>query len=209
MLQLVNIAANTYFRYRPRGSQAAPETVLPGVYYLLYGNLCDHDKKRFPSVAATDDHGRFCRLLPPDRWIKTILDGFIPPEMGVARDAANVDVDDIETLTEIAAQFRVPLNLVQRLRTWQRRELCRVLLSYQKLGYARIGCIAPLSAGKTLFGLIACRLVEPALVAAPRHLHSEWREQAERWALACPAITTPESLHKIGPEEYASLLTRA
>lgn len=42
-------------------------------------------------------------------------------------------------------------------------------------------------------------------MAAPRHVHSTWENEAKKWGLKCPIITTYESLHRV-PEDLDVLI---
>ena len=164
------------------------EAIPDGVYYALYGKLSEQQKRNLHPIAGQSPKGTFSWLLPAERWIKYIVEGYIAPE------SSFFDRGKYANLPEHAFH-----------RAWVKYMLEAARACYKKSGYVRRGCVAPLGAGKTLFGLALCEEFQPAIVAAPTYLHKSWRDEAQKWGVTCPTLSTYESLKKHLDKPYRTL----
>lgn len=186
MLQRIEVKPNTYARYK-----AENEFIPAGIYYKTNARLNTNErlKKGLRSVAAQDEKGQFCWLLPYEQWVKRVTEGFTPPEFRLyGNDYCETGVREFFDLTPA---------LWSQLRTWQKQSLADIVACAGKTGgYAR-SQIARIGAGKTLFGLCVLNSAEKPVAVAPSYLHRGWKEEAIKWGLKMPHITTYESAHHV------------
>lgn len=179
MLKLIEVKENTLTRYKQE------ENYIPaGKYYQYQGRPTDKQKKIYNLIACGGCKGyTFMWLAPYEPWVKRLQDGQLFKE-----PAINEEPD--WSLIKFGPN---------KLRAWQKQTIkeawnhLRSGLPYRK------GWIAKLGAGKTLAGLLLCQLFEPneAAVLVSRYLHSTWRDEAEKWGLECPIISTYEGAKKL------------
>lgn len=202
MLTLVNVQADTYFRYR--GKEPGPkEAIEPGSYYLLRGGrLSDVQKKQFSPKAAEGPEG-FCWLFPAERWIKATIDRFTPPEGSLY---GKVNTDSPKTLQAIAEATKVPVSTVEAARRWQRSLVADGMVALERVGYFRRGVKAGLGAGKCFGGLLLGQLCTKPLFVAPKYIHTEWYEEAKRWGFPKPTVTTYESAYKFQAKGHDGII---
>ena len=177
MLTLMEIAEKQITRYKQ------PENFIPaGKYYIYLGRPTDKQKKMFNLVACQRGN-RFLWLAPYEQWVKRLKDGqlFKEPNLSEEPDWSLIGFNP------------------DTLRDWQKR-IVKEAWNYLRAGLNyRKGWIAKLGAGKTLAGLLLCQLFEQneTAVLVDRYLHSTWKDEAEKWGLACPIVSTYESCHKL------------
>lgn len=189
MLERIQVAG--YTRYK------TTDPIPDGIYYRTSKRLHLEPqlKSSLAAVAAQDKNGRFCWLIPYEPWVKRHVESYTPPEASIY---GNVDLNDKATVTAIKGMFKITDKLWSQLRTWHKKKLGDVCFSVHKTGQYRRGEIAPLGAGKTLFGLCVAQGFESPVVLAPQHLHSTWAAEADKWGLALPRMSTYESAQKVG-----------
>lgn len=186
MLTQIEVQPGQYVRYK------SAEPVPPGLYYFTRQRFDGPAAKKLKSaIAATPVErkggGGFMWLVPYERWVKRIVEGYVPPEV------AGYDVGGTTAAPENALHIE---HCWEKLRPWQKQFCTQAIVSLSRLGYYRRGWIAPLGAGKTLAGLCALNNFERPLVIAPPSLHATWAEEATKWGLTCPRFTTYQSAHK-------------
>jgi hypothetical protein len=145
----------------------------------------------YPFLACQNGKSdRFCWLLPEKPWIlKNLFD-----QQVVYRLDKSLPVERLQKKMQ-----EIPFV------KWQKKELEEIVL-YLQLGYSfRKGVIAGLGAGKTLYALVLQVLGEQ-LYICPKHLKSSVIDEAEKWNLPVPIITTPESCHKFGDVKWTSVI---
>lgn len=200
MLERIEVN-NDYSRYKSPG-----EIIPPGLYYKTHArlNLNEKLKKGLRSIPAQHlATTRFCWLLPYEPWVKRLIEQYEPPEANLYGRA---DLDDEGTLQEIQDALFLRSSTWQILRPWQKQGLGDVALTLRKAGYYRRGIVAPIGAGKTLFGLCVCTGCQRPVVLAPSHLHSTWSDEARKFGLNVPHISTYESAHHVGQEPDCVIL---
>ena len=191
MLTKIQIEENSgWVRYK------SDEPIKPGPYFTYLARLSAEDKERFKQqlapIAAQDGAGRFSWLLPYERWVKCVMDSFIPPELHMYGQV----VDSPASRRELVQFLDISMESVNGLRDWQRGFLYDYLYSVeQREGYRR-GAIVPLGGGKTLAGLCIAKAHKAPIVLAPSYLHGEWQREADKWGFKCPTVSTYESAHK-------------
>lgn len=175
---IVTIQKDTFTRYK------SPQKIPPGDYIFKRG-LTKRQKEIYPAIPAQSDKIKFCWLIPADDYAVRELEG----------DEYEYNLD-CPMYTPLIPTF---------LRPWQQKFLKKVSEALEQKKQFRKALIAGLGTGKTLIFLLICNTVKSteSLYVAPRHLHSTVRDEAKKWELPCPLITTPESLHKY---EYAKIL---
>lgn len=166
------------------------DTPVPaGEYFLYEGRPSEVVKKQLALLAVTPPPsarlGPFARLAPAAEWVGWVLSGgvFVPETSRYGLNAPEElwDILDFDP---------------ERLRPWQRR-FVEDAYNALSVGYNyRRAALVSLGGGKSLAALLLTRLGERALIVAPKHVHSTWRDQAERWGIPCPPVTTPESSHR-------------
>lgn len=191
MLQRIEVKPHTYCRYK-----APEEQIAAGLYYKTNARLNTNErlKKGLRSIAAQDDKGRFCWLLPYEPWVKQVTEGFVPPETNLYGKG---DLTDKKFVAALLDYFGITQDLFNSLRQWQRAGLADIALCVSHAGsYAR-SQIARIGAGKTLFGLCVLNSAEMPVAVAPLHLHRSWLEEAKKWNLRAPRMTSYESAHHV------------
>lgn len=164
--------------------------IAPGTYYQLQIRKPDYlTKKRFGLIAAHRDR-QFKWLAVYEPWVKFVLEGLFVKETSCYGRQEDL---------------RIYEDLPPNLYSWQRRFLSDCATTILAGYNYRRGAVVSLGGGKTLVGLLLCQLGERACVLAPRHVHSTWKEQAERWGLECPIVSTYESAHRIAPVDVLIL----
>lgn len=163
----------------------------PGDYYEV--NLTKKEKeqvdfelikKQLGLKAVSDPYGRFHWLCVYADWIKWALTGVWIQESSTygKRNPGAWDLINFDPST---------------LYPWQRAwvEDC---VSCTSAGFQyRRAAIVGLGGGKSLPALLCLSLCDKAAVVAPRHVHSTWRDQAAKWNLPLPILTTYESCHRL------------
>lgn len=165
------------------------QTPLAGDYLIFPGKPTQELKDRFPFVAATGPGG-FRWLVKAETWVYRLLLG-LDIEEGLE---GAVDVNPIITASNHVRKILVADG--GDFREWQKRAIKEVVSTVRDGRPWRKGLIVGLGGGKTLFTLLLCQ-IPGSVYVAPRHLHSTIREEAAKWALEMPAITTPESAKKL------------
>lgn len=190
MLERIEVK-NNYCRYKSPG-----EMIPDGLYYRTNArlNLNEKLKKGLRAVPAQNEQGRFCWLLNYEPWVKRLIEGYEPPEY---RLYDQVDLEDPDTEQVVKDEFFLPSGIWETLRVWQRQKLADVAVCLQKAGFYRRGIVAPIGSGKTLFGLCVAAGAKRPCVLAPSHLHSTWADEARKFGLGCPYISTYESAHHV------------
>ena len=167
----------------------------PGDYYRLNGSLKKQDKETFKQrlapLACTDSRGAFCWLMPYERWVKDVYDGRI------YKQAYEVEDSD-ENRKELAEALAVPRDLVEQLRSWQRMMLYEHEVEHAAGQSYRRAAVVRVGGGKSLFGLLLSRRYSHPAVLAPAYVHRSWIDEASKWGLVCPALSTYQSAHKLG-----------
>lgn len=169
------------------------EPVPPGRYFLSDRRLPRSERRVLGAIAATytspGSPSRYVDLLPPYIYVRRALAGFLHPEPSCYGVDHEFDGDWPERVRELAPQFRA----------WQRAFLLDAQSCLRKLGYYRRGAIVRMGGGKTLLGLCLASRFPDAVVFAPRYLHQVWRDEATKWGLPCPRLSTYESAKKVAP----------
>lgn len=160
------------------------QVIRPGEYYRCDVRRPDDVlKKRLGMMAVSDPAGRFMWICPYAAWVKHVIGGLILPELACYNQSDRTD-----------------WNLIgidpARLRPYQRKFIVDGWNTVTNGHNYRRGLIVGLGGGKTLMGLSLCQLGEVSVVAAPRHVHSTWENEAKKWGLRPPILTTYESLHR-------------
>lgn len=95
-----------------------------------------------------------------------------------------------------------------RLRRWQVQKVADFLSCILEERPYRKGIIAPLGAGKTLFGLVLASMVgaENTLIVCPTFLKREWESESAKFGFFPPECTTYESAKKLGERQYKLLI---
>lgn len=194
MLTKTQVKPKEFTLWKPKDDDSEPVYVEPGTYYRINGSIKkdarEYFKNRLAPLACTDHSGMFCWLMPYERWVKDVYDGKL--QIG----APKID-DNEENQSELAKSLGVKLELVQQLRSWQRKllyehEVARDQgLSFRRAAGVRIG------GGKSLFGGLLGRTYKHPVVLAPSYLHSTWKDEADKWGFKCPKLSTYQSAHKI------------
>lgn len=159
------------------------EKPIPPGEYMVVGNPSKEEKQQFPIYPAQGLNGF--------RWILKMEDWVYQEKFGLSTQVELSDDEynslDLNAADDAAYRFN--------LRKWQERLFNEVLDTLENSLAFRKGLIAPVGAGKTLFFLLLAQL-GPTLYIAPRHLHGTITDEAIKWDLELPVITTPESCHK-------------
>ena len=176
MIKQITVEPNGgWFRYK------SETPIDPGTYFQVPGRPSQQQRKALSATAATDPNGRFVWLAPAEPWVQRLMIGKLTPQpwrFPLAVDWAAMRVDP------------------DKLRAWQRQFLSDAFTCVARgFPYHRAGVVT-LGGGKTLAGLALCQLGEVAVVAASTYLHSTWREEAAKWNMECPILSTYESIHK-------------
>jgi superfamily II DNA or RNA helicase len=194
LLTKVEVKGNGWFQWRPKDDTSTPVPIEAGEYYAVVGQLKkeykDTFKNRMAPQAAVDPNGRFQWLLPYEKWVKAAIDGALNLQRyGEVEDGG----DSREVL---AASFNVDRGLVDHLRSWQRDFLYDFLVAQEAgLEYRRAAVIR-VGGGKTLCGLLLARKHKTPLVLAPSYCWNSWKDEATKWKLDCPKLSTYQSAHK-------------
>lgn len=186
MLYLKTVEPEQYKRYK------SEDFVPAGTYYVASGRFSDVQKKQLSPIACSSKTGAFCWLLPAERWIKVLADGFTPPERnlyGRVRPTPG-------SLAHLRDVYGLRAEVLEQQRKWQTTALMDAVHSLETTNFYRRGYVAPLGAGKTLHGLALTQLGDNPLVVAPKYLHDEWRTEARKWGFDEPEVTTYQSAHK-------------
>jgi len=165
---------NGYYRYK------TPVALEPGEYIVAPKPTAEM-KRYYPFIATSGPRG-FQWLLPAEDWVLERLYGL----------KSQYEVEPIDT-TEA---FKTLEDFKEILRPWQSEVVQDVFTSVSAGKPFRKGLIVGLGGGKTLVALILGLLGESVYIA-PRHLHGTVKDEAKKWGLPCPKITTPESARKI------------
>lgn len=158
----------------------------PGFYLVFSARPTEPQKRALGLVAASSPQGRFCWLAPDEPWVRRVVTGLLDaPSWGQS------------VPTDWPLFGLSPAGL----RPWQQVFLADAFSALsQGLPYRRAAVIT-MGAGKTLVGLALCQISQNAVVAASAYLHQTWREEAKKWGLRCPTLSTYESLHKLPPPD--------
>lgn len=162
--------------------------IRPGLYYQFDARRPDPlTKRRLGLIAASTPSGDFRWLAPHEDWTKWVVQGLFVKETtcyGKSEEDSFARGVLGETWT--------------RLRPYQQRFIQDGLECLSRGWSYRRACVVGLGGGKSLIGLGLCAFGERCVVLAPRHIHDTWRNEAAKWGLPCPEISTYESAHKIG-----------
>ena len=162
--------------------------IRPGRYYQFDARRPDDlTKRRLGLIAASTPSGDFRWLAPHADWVRWVVQGLFVKEMTVYG-------------TKEGEWVRAHVPCFDALREYQKAFLSDIGACLQRGWQLRRACVIGLGGGKTAIGLCAGVLGERAVVLAPRHVHDTWRNEAQKWGLPCPEISTYESAHKIGGE---------
>lgn len=132
--------------------------------------------------------------MPYERWVKDVYDGRI------YKQAYQVEDND-ENRAELAAALKVDRGLVEALRSWQRLMLYEHEVEHAAGESYRRAAVVRVGGGKSLFGLLLSRRYSNSAVLAPAYVHRSWIDEAKKWGLDCPALSTYQSAHKLGSVE--------
>ena len=195
MLTKVTVPEKFYSLWKPPDAEGETVWVEPGDYYCVRGRLRkehkDTFKQRMAPLACTDNKGGFCWLMPYERWVKDVYDGRIYSKPYTVEDTK-------ENRKELAESLSVPLDLIDETRTWQRQVLYEHEVERGEEKDYRRGAIVRVGGGKSLTGLLLARRYDSPVVLAPAYVHRSWQDEATKWGLDCPTLTTYQSAHKIG-----------
>lgn len=182
MLRDINVEGG-WFRYKTQ------TPIRPGRYYQFDARRPDDlTKRRLGLIAASTPSGDFRWLAPHADWVRWVVQGLFVKEMTVYGDNSGTWVAG-----SIGASF-------SRLRPYQQRFILDAGAALARGWDYRRACVIGLGGGKTAIGLGIGSLGDRSIVLAPRHVHDTWRNEAAKWGLPCPEISTYESAHKIGGE---------
>jgi hypothetical protein len=183
-------------RWQPKEDTKSPEPIAAGDYFQLRAWMKPEVKEVFKQqlapLAANDSNGRFAWLLPQERWVKCVMDGFLPPELTMY--GLVEDVPENRALVEGA--LSLPDGLLSSCREWQRRFVFDYMYCQMKGAQYRRAAIVRVGGGKTLTSLMIAQDHENPLVLAPSYVHDDWRREADKWGLKCPRLSTYESASK-------------
>jgi hypothetical protein len=210
MLEQITITEKSgWTRYAGKDTKDTPEAIASGVYFVRRGWMTAEYREQFKQqlapLAANDPAGRFAWLLPAERWVKTLLDGFLPPELtmyGLVEDCPDNRTAAEETLN-------LPAGLLSNCRTWQQQFVFDYLYCKSKGWQYRRAAIVRVGGGKTLTSLMIAQDHESPLVLAPSYVHDDWRREAAKWGLKCPRLSTYESASKHGGSADALFIDEA
>ena len=167
------------------------EKFVPPGQYIVVGKPSEEEKQTYPYIAANNPEGSFRWLLPLESWVlrkKFGIKDIFELEPG---DLKGVDLDllleKIETWDET---HDIPL------RPWQATQLKKIHKSLSENMPFREELIAPLGAGKTLPLLIMSLCME-TLIITKKSTFSSLKEQAEKFGVPMPEVSTFESAYKI------------
>ena len=167
----------------------------PGDYYCVRGSIKkeyrETFKQRLAPLACNDDRGKFCWLMPYERWVKDVYDGRIYKKPYEVEDS-----DD--NRSELANALGVGRALIDTLRSWQRLMLYEHEVEHAAGEDYRRAAVVRVGGGKSLFGLLLSRRYDKSAVLAPAYVHKSWLDEAAKWGLDCPTLSTYQSAHKIG-----------
>lgn len=184
MLTKVEVKSNQFHKYKQ-----PDDTIPPGIYYRSGAKPLAGLK----ALACTEiKTKRFTWLLPYEPWVKRAVEGWTPPE---AKWIGKMDLSDDDTVDEVCEFFKIKRPLWTKLRNWHKSRLADCAYAVQQFGKYSHGEQAPIGAGKTLYGLILANAFERSVVCAPKHLQKGWADEATKWDLPLPKITTYHSAH--------------
>jgi len=154
---------------------------IEGTFYRFRGfrRWTPAEKKALGLIAASRDKA-FMWLMPFEPWVRRVLLGdLILPVFSGKPDWNLIGLDP------------------KRLYPVQRKVIEQAWGAVEQGQQYRKGIIMGLGAGKTLIGLCLCAMGDHPVVVAPSYLHSNWADDARKWGLPMPRITTYESSHKV------------
>lgn len=195
MLTKTTVKEKSYSLWKPKHDTSEVSWVEAGDYYCLRGwkikDSCrEAFKQRMAPLACNDPDGKFCWLMPYERWVKDVYDGRIYKKP--------YEVEDTEdNRAELAKELGVDDELVAKLRSWQRGLLLEHEVEKGNGTDFRRAAIVRVGGGKTLFGLLLARGYRHPVVLAPAYVHRSWTDEAKKWGLACPRLSTYQSAHKV------------
>ncbi len=167
---------------------------IPSGKYLAF-NCSSQDatelKKYIDIVCASSPYHRFVRLTPDEPWTRKFF-GLPIQEKKLEK---NPDMLPFYKLSEI----------IPKLLPWQKDILREMAITLKSGKPFRTGLTVGLGGGKTLLALSICQL-GLALYIAPKHLHTTIRDEAEKWNLRCPEISTPEGTKKLQENNYEIII---
>ena len=179
MLKEITVTGGWY-RYK---TQTA---IRPGSYWQFEARRPDDlTKRRLGLIAASAPDGSFRWICGRDDWRKWVVQGLFVKETTVYGTEENNWANDC-------------WGGLARLRPYQQRFILDAATCLLRGWQYRRAAIIGLGGGKTVLGLGLAGLADRAVVLAPRHVHDTWRNEAAKWGLPCPEISTYESAHKIG-----------
>lgn len=195
MLTKIAVKDKTFSLWKPKDCTDETVWVEPGEYYCLRGSIKkeyrETFKQRMAPLACNDPNGVFCWLMPYERWVKDVYDGRIYKKP--------YEVEDTEdNRAELAKALDVDVKLVGELRTWQRSLLLEHEVEKDSGTDFRRAAIVRVGGGKTLFGLLLGSRYSNPVVLAPAYVHRSWIDEADKWGLKCPKLSTYQSAHKVG-----------
>lgn len=196
MLTKLTVRPRQYSLWKP-ASDTTSDTVWvePGDYYCVRGSIKkeyrETFKQRLAPLACNDDRGKFCWLMPYERWVKDVYDGRIYKKPYEVEDSN-------ENRQELADALGVDRKLVDKLRNWQRLMLYEHEVEHAAGESYRRAAVVRVGGGKSLFGLLLSRRYDRSAVLAPAYVHKSWIDEAAKWGLDCPTLSTYQSAHKIG-----------
>jgi hypothetical protein len=194
MLTKVTVKEKSYSLWKPAHDTSETAWVEPGDYYCVRGSIKKEYKETFKQrlapLACNDSNGKFCWLMPYERWVKDVYDGRI-----YSKPYEIEDTD--ENRKELCKALNISRELVDELRSWQRLLLFEHEFEKEAGTDFRRAAIVRVGGGKTLFGLLLASRYSNPCVLAPAYVHRSWIDEAAKWNLPCPAVSTYQSAHKI------------
>ena len=183
MLREITVGGGWY-RYKTQ------TPIRPGLYWQFEQRRPDDlTKRRLGLIAALTPSGEFRWLAPRADWVRWVVQGLFVKEQTVY----GTQVDEGWIRETIGAAYDAA-------RPYQQRFIQDAAVCIQRGWAYRRACLMGLGGGKTLTALCVGAFGERVVVLAPRHVHDTWKNEAAKWGLPCPEISTYESAHKIGGE---------
>ena len=177
------------------------EAVAPGNYYIVRQYMSAEARESFKTklapTAVQDYNGNFAWLLPYERWVKVVCDGQLPPELYLYGKVEDCN----ENRTQLSETLDLDRPLVDSMRVWQRNFLYDYLFATESNYQYRRAGICPVGAGKTVVGLAIAKQHDRPLVLAPTYCFNSWINEAKKWSLPCPRLSTYDSAHKQDPTD--------
>jgi len=185
-IQMLKLDANKIFPYKSKKSFPAGE-------YVLFTSKDESSLmwKILQPKYCTDIHlNKVGWVAPLKFWVKKL---FAIKDTAVKPSKVHLSDKQIEEVYNLELSTR---------RKWQAEVLKDIAEAVYTFGRVSRGIIAPLGAGKCLFGLDVCQLGEKAIYLAPTYLHGQIRQEAVKFNRVYPVISTYESAHHFQSEVW-------